>query len=171
MTYFLILAAALLRILPHAPNFAPITAMALFGGTYLNKKAALLVPLAAMIVSDIFIGFDSLQSRLSVYGSFLIIGCIGLWLRRHKSLASVIGSTLASSIIFYLITNFAYLYEPTMYPHNWQGIAASYINALPFFRNTLLGDFFYVAVMFGGYEFVEKLVLTKKLRQSKVSKG
>ncbi len=171
MTYFLIFAAATLRVIPHAANFAPVTALALFGGTYLNKKTAVVVPLGAMILSDFFIGFDSWQSRTMVYGSFVLIGFIGLWIRNHKSAANVFGGTLASSILFYLITNFAYFYPTTMYPHNLSGIIASYINALPFFRNTLLGDFFYVGVMFGAYEFVEKFYLTKKLASRKVSKG
>lgn len=155
MTYFLILAAAILRVIPHAANFAPISAMALFGGTYLNKKAAMVIPLAAMIVSDIFIGFDSLQSRATVYGSFIIIGLIGLWLRRHKSITNVIGATLAGSVIFYLITNFAFFYPEGMYTHDLAGVIASYTNAIPFFRSTLLSDLFYVGMMFGAYEAVK----------------
>ncbi len=171
MIYFLILAAAVLRVIPHAANFAPITAMALFGGTYLNKKFAVVIPLAAMVLSDVFIGFDSFESRLIVYGSFFLIGLVGMWVRNHKTLANIAGGTLASSVLFYLITNFAYFYPVGMYSHDLAGVIASYINALPFFRNTLLGDFFYVGVMFGAYEFVEKYYLTKKVAQSKVSRG
>ncbi len=154
MAYFLIFAAVILRFLPHLPNFAPITALALFGGTYLNKKSALLLPIAAMVVSDFFIGFDSWQSRAAVYSSFVLSGLIGLWIRNHKNAATIIGGTLLSSVLFYLITNFAFFYPQTMYAHDLRGIIASYINAIPFFRNTLLGDFFYVGVMFGAYELV-----------------
>lgn len=154
MAYFFILLGALLRVIPHPANFAPIAAIALFGGVYLDKKQALLLPLAAMAVSDVFLGFDSFASRFMVYGSFLLIGLIGLWVRRHKNFASIIGATLAGSILFYLITNFAYFYPVSMYAHNLQGILASYVNALPFFRNTLLGDLFYVGAFFGAYELV-----------------
>lgn len=154
MVYFLIFAAAILRFLPHPANFAPIAAIALFGGAYLNKKFALIVPIAAMIASDYFIGFDSLESRLTVYGCFVLSGFIGLWVRKHKSFETVVGGTLLSSALFYLITNLVWLYEPTMYAHTWAGQFQSYVNALPFFRNTLAGDLFYVGLMFGIYELV-----------------
>lgn len=154
-----------MRVIPHPANFAPIGAIALFGGTYLNKKLALVLPLAAMIVSDIFIGFDSLESRLSVYGSFAVASLIGLWVRNHKNVYTVVGGSLVSSVIFYLVTNFAFFYEPIMYPHNVQGIIASYTNAIPFFRNTILGDLFYVGILFGSYELVK--LLEKKFAYGK----
>ena len=72
----MILAAAIIRLLPHPPNFTPIFTMALFGGAYLtNKKMAFLLPLAAMLISDLFIGFHS--STLVVYGSIAIITSLG----------------------------------------------------------------------------------------------
>jgi len=152
--YFLIVFGAILRFLPHEANFAPISAIALFGGVYLNRKLAIVLPLAAMIVSDIFIGFDSFQSRTTVYGSFILIGFIGMWLKNHKTFVNVATSTVAGSLLFYLITNFAYFYPAGMYTHDLAGVVQSYINALPFLRGTLLGDIFYVAMMFGVYEFV-----------------
>src|SRR3990167_4540221 len=104
LAYFLIFLGAFLRVLPHPANFAPIAAVALFGGAYLPKKYALVLPLLAMVVSDFFLGFDSWTSRLSVYGSFLLIGLVGLWIRRHKNVWTVIGSSLLGSVLFYLIT-------------------------------------------------------------------
>lgn len=154
MAYFLILAAATLRLIPHIPNFAPIGAMALFGGTYLNKKSSIIIPLAAMVASDFFLGFDSVASRASVYSSFILIGLVGIWLKKRKTLANVIGATLLSSVLFYLVTNLVFFYPPVMYPHTAAGQLASYVNALPFFRGTLLGDLFYVAILFGVYEFI-----------------
>ena len=160
--YFIILFGAMLRVIPHPANFAPIAALALFGGVYLNKKQALILPILAMVASDIFIGFDSLPSRLSVYGCFLLIGVIGLWVGRHKNMATVISGSLLGSILFYLITNFVFIYSTSLYPHTWQGLVASYINAIPFFRSTLLGDLFFTAVFFGAYELVQILVNRKK---------
>ncbi|HEV8601090.1 MAG TPA: DUF6580 family putative transport protein [Patescibacteria group bacterium] len=154
LAYFFILLGALLRVVPHSANFAPIAAMALFGGVYLSKKQALLVPLAAMVISDFFIGFDSLQSRLAVYGSFILIGALGLLIRNRKNIATVLGGTVLGSVLFFLITNLVYLYPSKMYPHTFAGQIASYTNAIPFFRNTLFGDLFYVAVLFGSYELV-----------------
>lgn len=163
LAYFFILFGAILRVIPHPANFVPIAAMALFGGAYLNKKTALVLPLAAMVVSDIFIGFDSWTSRVTIYGTFLLIGLIGLWIRNHKNVWTVLGGSLLGSILFYLITNLVFLYEPTMYPHTWAGQAASYANALPFFRNTLLGDLFYVSIFFGAYELCRELLKSKSL--------
>ncbi|MEO8065415.1 MAG: DUF6580 family putative transport protein [Candidatus Doudnabacteria bacterium] len=154
LAYFFILFGALLRVMPHAANFTPIGAVALFGGVYLNKRYALIVPLAAMFLSDIFIGFDSLQSRLLIYGSFVLIGLLGLMIRNHKNIFTVVGASLGGSILFYLITNCVLFYSTKMYPHTLPGQIASYINALPFFRSTLLGDLFYVGVLFGSYELV-----------------
>src|SRR5438309_525724 len=76
-----------LRLLPHPPNFTPIAAIALFGGVYLNKKYALVIPVIAMFISDIFIGFHA--SMPFVYTSFLISGLIGLWLRTHKTFKNI----------------------------------------------------------------------------------
>lgn len=101
LAYFFIFLGAVLRIIPHPGNFAPIAALALFGGANLNKKFALIVPVAAMVVSDFFIGFDSWTSRLMVYGSFLLIGLVGLWLRNHKNIWAVTGASLLSSVIFF----------------------------------------------------------------------
>ena len=155
MAIFFIASAIILRLLPHLPNFAPIAAMALFGGTYLNKKYALLVPIAAMLISDWFIGFYNPWIMASVYGSFIIIGLIGLWLKNHKTVPNVLGASIFGSIIFFLITNFAVWAVPhSMYPRNLQGLLQSYIMGLPFLKNTLLGDLFYVGALFGLYEIV-----------------
>jgi hypothetical protein len=152
LAWLLILLGTALRLLPHMANFTPIAAIALFGGVYLKRSHALVLPLAALVFSDIVIGFDSLESRLTVYGSFLLIGLIGLAIRQKKSFVTVAAGSIGGSILFYLITNFAYFYVPVMYPHNLSGVASSYYNALPFFRNTLLGDLFYTGLLFGAYE-------------------
>lgn len=154
MTYLFILLGALLRVIPHPGNFAPIAAMALFGGTYLNKKFAIFVPLAAMVISDLVIGFDSWTSRAMVYGSFVVAGLIGMWLKNHKNVYTVTGASIASSVIFFLVTNLPFLHAKSLYPYTLDGTITSYINALPFFKNTLLGDLFYVAIFFGAYELV-----------------
>lgn len=154
LALFFILAAATLRFLPHLPNFAPITAMALFGGAYLNKKYAIVVPLLAMLVSDYFIGFYNPGVMAVVYGSFALSGIFGLWLKQRKTLGRVAGVTLLASVQFFLLTNAAVWAFGDMYPHTLGGLFASYANGLPFFRGTLFGDFFYVGVMFSSYELV-----------------
>jgi len=154
MAIFFIIATVILRLIPHLPNFAPIAALALFGGTYLNKKYALLIPLLAMFFSDYFIGFAEVWVTFSIYLSFFLIGLIGLWLRNHRKLPNIAGASLAGSILFFIITNFAVFAATPWYPKTFQGLVQCYTMAIPFFRNTVLGDLFYVGAMFGLYELV-----------------
>ncbi len=146
------------RILPLPVNFAPITAIALFGGIYLGRKYVILIPLAAMAISDYFIGFYQLGVLLAVWGSFVAVGLIGFYIRKRKNVANVIYATLGSSILFFVVTNFAVWAAAQWYPKTLAGLTQCYFMAIPFFRNTLLGDIFFVAVFFGTYELVKYLV-------------
>ena len=147
-----IVLGAILRLLPHPPNFAPIAAMALFGGVYLNKRYALIVPMLAMAVSDVFLGFHS--TIFFVYGSFLLIGLIGIWLKKHKNFQTVLGGAIASSVLFFFVTNLGVWLVGNIYPRTFIGLTECFTYALPFFRNTVFGDLFYVGIFFGGYELV-----------------
>jgi hypothetical protein len=157
----LILFAAFSRILPHPANFAPIAAIALFSGVYLNKRIAFAVPIIAMFISDLIIGLHS--GMMWVYGSFIIITFLGLWLREkitrrdgsvtRLGVAYLFGTTLASSVIFFIITNFG-VWTSGFYGFDLKGLAECYTLAIPFFRNSLLGDLVYVTLMFGIYELI-----------------
>lgn len=149
-----------MRLLPHEPNFTPIAAIALFGGVYLNKKYAIVLPIAAMILADLFLGFT--QSTPYVYLGFLLTGLIGLWLRTHKTFTNVVLGTLVSSVLFFLITNFGFWLTFSLYPKTFAGQMEAYIMALPFFRNSLLGDLFYTGLMFGSYELVVYYLKSQK---------
>jgi hypothetical protein len=149
------------RLLPHPPNFTPVGSTALFGGTYLDKRWALVLPIAIMVVSDWLIGFDSWTSRAYVYSSFLLTGVIGLWLRSHKNFKNVVLATFLSSLAFFLITNFGVWAHSGMYQKTWDGLMQCYLLAVPFFRNSLLGDFFYTGIFFGAYE-ISLMVIRKK---------
>lgn len=170
MAIFFIFAAVVLRLIPHLPNFAPIAALALFGGTYLNKKYAIGIPILAMLVSDYFIGFADHWTTISVYSSFFLIGLIGLWLRSHKNIQNTIGATLTGSFLFFIITNFTVWAATPWYEKSVVGFVKCFTLAIPFFRNTLLGDLFYVGVMFGLYELVLFVVHRKILQPIKVKK-
>ncbi len=150
--------AVLMRLLPHPPNFAPIAAMALFGGCYLDKKYALAIPLLAMFVSDLFLGFHSTMPF--VYGSFLLIGGIGMLLKHHKRAKVIFGASLAASIGFFMITNFGVWAVTGLYPKTINGLIQSYYFALPFFHNTIAGDLLYTGLLFGGYELVIRGVIS-----------
>ncbi len=155
--FVLILAAALSRMLPHPPNMVPVTALALFGGVYLDRRLSFVVPMAAMLITDWFIGFHS--TALWVYASFLMIGLIGLWLRNHRGVLSTIGASVTGSVLFYLITNFGvWLSPPYMYDQSLSGLVQCYVAAIPFLRNTLAGDLLYVGALFGLYEMGKRLI-------------
>lgn len=151
----IILAAAASRLIPHPPNLASVTAVALFGGAYLSdKRLAFVVPLSALFLSDLVLGFYSHMEI--VYLSFALIVCIGLWLQAHRKPAYIVGAALASSTLFFLITNFGvWAFEP-LYPHTLQGLIACYTAAIPFFQNTLQGDLLYTLVLFGGFALLER---------------
>lgn len=170
MTILMIVGAVVLRLIPHMPNFAPITAIALFGGANLSKKSAILLPLLAMLISDYLLLYINPfaspivdlnhfypiktmfhSTTLYVYGSFLISGLIGLWLRHHKKPTYILSASLLASIQFFIITNFG-VWAEGMYSRGLDGLLQSYIMGLPFLKWTLLGDLFYIVVFFGTYE-------------------
>lgn len=151
----MIFLAAASRLVPHPPNFAPIAAMALFGGArFADRRAAFLVPLAAMFISDLLIGLHGLMPV--VYGSFALIVCMGLWLRRREGVHTVAGTALAGSILFFVATNFGVWALSSSYPKTAQGLVACYAAAIPFFGNTILGDLFYAAALFGSFALAER---------------
>lgn len=150
-----ILLAAASRLLPHPPNVTPIAAMALFGGAHFSSlAAACVVPLAAMLLSDAVLGFH--PTMAFVYASFLVIVLIGSRLRARRTAAPVLTATVLSSILFFVVTNFGVWMAGTLYPKTWAGLMSAYLAALPFLRNTVLGDLSYVAVLFGGFALLER---------------
>ena len=152
----IVLAAAALHIVPHPMNFAPIGALALFGGAYFSKKrAALAVPLLSLVAGDMITGFHRLIPY--VYASFLVSVAIGFWLRRKRTAPRVGAATLAGAFQFFLVTNFAMWATSTgSYSKNLVGLAECYLAGVPFFWNTLAGNTFYVALLFGVMALAEK---------------
>jgi hypothetical protein len=150
----IILTAAAFRILPHPHNFSPIAALALFGGAqFADKRAAFLVPLAAMFLGDLVLGLHALIPV--IYGCFALIVCLGFWLRKQKSAGRIAVAALAGSMLFFALTNFAVWAGTSLYPKTGAGLAECYLAAIPFFKNTLTGDLFYTTVLFGGLALAE----------------
>lgn len=140
-----ILVAVLVRLLPHPPNVAPITATALFAGTFFGRKhLAVLVPLMAMVVTDVFLGFSMITSV--VYLSFLAITALGMVFKKMN-----IGTVLLSSLVFFVLTNLGVWI--LHYPLTAEGLATCFTLAIPFFINSILGDLFFSAVLLFGYRF------------------
>jgi len=163
-----ILLAAASRTLPHPENFAPLTAIALFGAAKLrDRRLAVVTPLVALFLSDLLIQVLHNQGLMvswglyrymwGTYGAILLITLFGFLLRKRPSAAWVGGTTLVSSCFFFLFTNFAvwasggfYEYTPQP-PAGLAGLWLCYVEAIPFFRNTLLGDACYATALFGGF--------------------
>src|SRR5207248_9788052 len=100
-----IVTAAGLRLVTHPANFTPIGAMALFSGAYLGRRGlAFVAPLAALLLSDLVIGFY--HGMATVYFSVVLIVLIGLQLSSRRSFWRVGAAALVSSVLFYILTNF-----------------------------------------------------------------
>lgn len=164
LAIILIVVAAGLRLIPHAPNFAPIGALALFGGAYLKKQWSYILPIMAMLVSDLFLGFYTPQIMAAVYISFILIVFLGSLARNNKNIRRLAILSLSGSIAFFIITNFTVWAFTPMYQQTLAGLINCYVAALPFFRNTILGDLFYVGVFFGSFEII-KLKLPTRMTQ------
>lgn len=146
----MIAAAAFTRLIPHLPNFTAIGAMALFGGAYFtNKKLAFAVPLTAMFLTDLILGYHS--TIIAVYISFALIVVIGMMIKR-KSVSNIVTASVAATVLFFLITNFAFWMTGVLYPVTWTGVIECYVAAIPFFGYNLVGNLFYAGVMFGLFE-------------------
>ncbi len=150
----MIFIAAFVRLIPHPPNFAPVAAMALFGGAYFTKRwVAFLIPLAAMLITDLILGFHS--AMWAVYLCFVLIVGIGMLMIKQKKVSNIFLASVSASVLFFVVTNFAVWAAGLYYPKDLSGLAASYTAAIPFFHYTLLGDLFFVTLMFGSYELVK----------------
>jgi len=153
-TVILIFLGVLSRVVPHPANVTAVGGLAIFSGARLEFKKAIVVTLVTMFLSDIILGFHSVM--WATFGRFL---------QKRSSIKQIVTLTFVSSLLFYLITNFAVWAIPgSMYPKTLSGLLQSYIMALPFFRNSLLGDMGYSFIFFGAYEFVKmyKNIFVKK---------
>ncbi len=150
-----IFAAAAMRLLPHPPNFSPIAAMALFSGAYLPRRAlAFVAPFAALLLSDALLG-GFYAGMEFVYLSFALTVLIGWAIARRKSPLTIGGAAVASSVLFFMLTNLGVWLFSGMYPRTLDGLVACYVAALPFFQNTVAGDLFFTGLLFGGFALAE----------------
>jgi len=158
----LIFFGVIFRLLPHPVNIAPIGALAIFAGAKLPRKWALLVPIGAMFLSDIFIGFHNVIAY--TWGAYVLMAIISSGiLKTNKSTTSlnrairIAGVTLSGSFLFFVITNFGVWLHSGMYARTLEGLIQSYVMALPFYQNSLIGDIGFTALLFTSYELVLKL--------------
>ena len=159
----MILLAALSRLVQHPPNFSPIEAVALFGGAYFVQRMwAVAVPLIAMAISDlvlalvnggIYMDYFLNAHFVAIYASIVLCTLLGFGMRGRVVGVRVLGYSLAGSVLFFLLTNFAVWMSanPVIAPACGSGLGACYLAGLPFFQWTLLGTLFYSAILFGGF--------------------
>ena len=171
---FLVLAAATSRVVNASlqlPNFVPIAAISLFSGFMLKDKRslAILVPLLGQFMADIYFqlfthvpGFYSLVDQAFTYAAIGGATALGLTMNQPKPLR-IFGYTLGASAVFFIVSNFGY------FAHGWNGYSLSglvktYIDAIPFYKNSFLADMFGSLLLFGGY-FITQRALENKAQK------
>jgi hypothetical protein len=148
-----------MRLLPHPANLAPVGAIALFGGAVLPRKYAWWLPVAIMAMSDIFIGLYN--GFIFTWLGFALVGLYGMTLHNKNNWLRIPLGALGSSVIFFIVSNFGAWAQGQLYTYSLSGLASCYAMALPFFRNTFLGDLAYSGLLFGAYACALKLVIAK----------
>ena len=166
----MVLVAAMSRLLPHPPNVTAVGATALFGAAYFAKKYwAFLIPFLALWISDLVLnnvvygafteGFTMFSSYMIwTYSAFGLIILLGSSVLKKVKPLNLLGASLGASTIFFLLTNFGTWYANfgDIYANNFTGLMAAYAAGLPYFLNTIVGDLFYVGVLFGAFELVKQ---------------
>ncbi|MBI4063611.1 MAG: hypothetical protein HY401_04845 [Elusimicrobia bacterium] len=152
--YFgLILLGIWSRLMPHPPNFTALAAVAFFAADKIpNKKIAFAIPLITLALSDAVLGWHS--TLPFVYLGFILTGVLGL--RFGASNAHRALGLAASSVSFFLISNFGVWLTSGLYPRHLAGLAACYTAAIPFFRNEFLGTLLYGGAFYLVSYWVEK---------------
>jgi hypothetical protein len=144
-----IIAAAATRLLPHPANFTPIIAISLFGGAYLaHRWMGALIPVAAMFVSDLILGFHDLM--LPIYALMIAFSFLGRNLSNPSSAWKIGATSISSSVVFFVVTNFLVWLTSGMYTLDYSGLITCYIMAVPFLQNQILGDLLFSGILFGG---------------------
>ena len=176
MVVAMLLMAALLRLLPHPPNFSPIGAMALFSAAFFPKPYfTFLISLLVIWLSDLLINnmvygawFDGFvfvyKGWYWVYGSFALIFVMGMSLLKKVNLSRVIGASVSASLLFFIVTNFGVWASGLMYTRDLQGLLTCYAAGLPFLRFTLLGDLVYSGLLFGTFAWAQKNIPVLRVR-------
>jgi len=160
MFYLLIAVVAVSRFLPHPPNVACVGALGLFAGCYLGGRRAYLVPLAAMLGSDVVghflklpgMGFYNPLTMTLVYAGVLAAVPLGRWMKNRQSWFRLPAGSIAASTVFFLLSNFGVWLGP-WYPLSVAGLAACYTSAIPFFGYTIVGDLGFTLLLFGAWEY------------------
>ena len=150
----LIFILALSRLIPHPYNFTPVLAVGVFSGFYFKQiYLSFFVVIFSMFIGDLFLGFHS--TMFFTYISLVVAVLIGLYIKRFN-FTEILFSGLASSLCFFIITNFGAWLTLEMYEKNLTGLLQSYVLAIPFFHNTLISTLLYLVVLKLLFNFIVK---------------
>ena len=150
----LIIVLSFSRLIPHPWNFTPVLAMGIFSGFYFkNFILSSFIVVFSMFVGDLFLGFHS--TMFFTYTSLIIAVVMGLLIKKFK-FTEILFYGVASSVCFFLVTNFGAWLTLEMYEKNLTGLIKSYVLAIPFFHNTLISTLFYLIILKLLFTFIAK---------------
>lgn len=159
----IILLVALSRLIPHMPNYSPMTAVALFGAAHFNKKwLAILITLVATFISDIILNntiYSYLFTKFTLfydgfiwqYIAYIAVGLLGSRLFSKVTKSNIILASLSATMLFFILTNFGAWVSLPLYPKSISGLVEAYTAGVPFLKGTLVSDLVYTTILFGGY--------------------
>jgi hypothetical protein len=177
----LIVGAAATRLLPHPENLTAVGAVALFGGVYFRRASiAVVVPILALLLSDVvlcitWMGSDFAHWQLMSpvhYVLFAVTALLGRTMRQQPSFGRILGTTIAATALYYLVSNFSEWVRPEsgarLYPMTLGGLIQCYVAGLPFVRNMLIGNLLYTSLLFGGWSVVRETGAKRELALAKI---
>jgi len=142
-----------LNILPHAWHFTPVAASLLFFGAR-GSRRQLWIPLVLLAATDVVLtkfiyNYPITWDHLVTWAWYAAILWLGTNLREKAGFWRVVGAAAASSVSFFLVSNFAVWAAWQMYPKTFAGLVACYAAGIPFFRGTATSDLLFSLAMFG----------------------
>lgn len=146
------------RLLEALPNFSAVGAVALFAGFYFRSRAlAVSAVVVSMLLSDLVVGGYDWQMMLVVYGSIAAPAFFSQFLGQRPGVERVAVCAVASSAVFFAVTNFAVWSMGGMYEKSLSGLIECYTMAIPFAKYTLAGDVLFGVGLFAAYYAVERV--------------
>jgi hypothetical protein len=156
------------RIVPHPLNFTPLLAVGMLCGMiYKSNTVAFLAMIFALVMSDFIIGTDSSLMHMVIYTSMVVPALLGKFIQ-PKQLAKASVLTMVGTLFFFTTTNFAVWCLSDMYPHNLEGLRECYLMAIPFLKNSILGDQFWTILLIGAYSYAPILLRQPHLNWGQV---
>ncbi len=156
--------AGLSRLIWHVPNFSPLSSVLIFSAFLAPNKKMATLPLLALLISDMMIGFYHWSVMLAVYLATALNIIIGYTLKKNPRSLNVLSASIFSSLSFFLITNLAVWMSSNWYTKDFGGLMYCFTLAIPFFKSTLASNILYSSLLFSIYSLV-----TVKMPEKKIS--